>query len=68
MEDKPLVLEHGERFGKLKVLSQVRTKRGIRYRVGCECGYSGMLLRAAQLMKGSVTACQKCTDKKGLRK
>lgn len=53
-------LEHGERYGKLRVLRKVSTKRGIRYRVGCECGYSGMLLRAAQLMKGRVTACLKC--------
>lgn len=56
-----IVLEHGERYGKLRVLKQVRTKRGIRYRVGCGCGYSGMLLRAAQLMKGRVTACLRCS-------
>lgn len=56
----PIALEHGKIFGKLTVLGTVKTKRGNRYRVGCECGYSGMLLRAAQLTKGSVTACLKC--------
>jgi hypothetical protein len=56
----PITLEHGEVYGKLTVLDRVHTKRGTRYRVGCTCGYSGMLLRAAQLMKGSVKGCLKC--------
>ena len=56
----PIELQHGERYGKLTVLTKVRTNRGWFYRVGCVCGYNGMLLRAAQLMKGSVTACLKC--------
>lgn len=63
MNLKPITLEHGERFGKLTVLERVKgvDGRGWRYRVGCECGYQGMKpLRAAQLMKGKVTACRKC--------
>lgn len=56
----PIEIQHGERFGRLTVLKKLKTGRGTRYRVGCTCGYSGMLLRAAQLMKGSVTACLKC--------
>lgn len=61
--EKKLELHHGERFGKLTVLKKVMTKRGARYRVGCTCGYSGMLLRAADLMKGRVTSCLKCQGK-----
>ena len=54
-------LEHGERYGKLTVLEQVITKKGrTRYRVGCECGYSGMLCGVNQLMKGKVKSCVKC--------
>lgn len=57
-----MILEHGERYGKLTVLTKIKTARGTKYRCGCVCGYSGVLLRAAQLMKGSVTACLKCTS------
>ena len=54
-------LDHGERYGELTVLEQVITKKGrVRYRVGCECGYSGMLVRASHLMKGKVKSCLKC--------
>ena len=59
----PVELQHGERYGKLTVLAKVKTRRGWRYRVGCDCGYSGMLLRARQLMKGRITACTKCSSK-----
>lgn len=55
-----VALEHGERYGKFTVIGRIKTKRGIRYRVGCTCGYQKTLLRAAQLMKGSVKACLKC--------
>lgn len=60
MNLEPVELQHGERYGRLTVLEKVRTNLGWRYRVGCVCGYSGMLLRAGQLMKGSVTACLFC--------
>jgi hypothetical protein len=53
-------LHHGERFVKLTVIEKVSTNRGNRYRVGCVCGYSGMILRAGQLMSGRVTACLRC--------
>lgn len=56
----PVTLEHGERYGKLTVLKEVRTKRGTRYRVGCQCGYSGMLVKAKHLMEGRIGACLKC--------
>lgn len=49
-----MILEHGERYGKLTVLTKIKTARGTKYRCGCTCGFSGVLLRAAQLMKGSV--------------
>lgn len=56
MELRPIVLEHGERYGKLTVLR----KRGRRYSVGCECGFR-FLISAKKLMSGKVTACTKCT-------
>lgn len=62
MTTKPIELEHGERYGKLTVLKKIKTKRGIRYRCGCTCGNSDTIVRAAQLMKGSVTACLKCSS------
>jgi len=44
-------LEHGETFGKLRVIERVKTPAGrTRYRVGCECGYSGMLVRMSHLL------------------
>jgi hypothetical protein len=58
----PVTIEHGERFGKLTVLRRLETKRGIRYRCGCVCGYQRVMVRAAQLMKGSVSACLKCQE------
>ena len=60
MELKPVTLEHGEKFGRLTVIEPIKTKRGIRYRVGCLCGYSGLLVKANHLMKGRVKACLKC--------
>ena len=58
MNLKPITLQHGERFGKLRVLFQ--TPEG-RYAVGCECGYSGMKVRAKKLMRGEVTECRRCS-------
>ena len=53
--------EPGDRYGKLTVLEPVKTeKHGTKYRVGCVCGYSGMLVRAGALNSGRVTACRKC--------
>jgi phage-related protein len=60
----PTTLAHGERFGKLKVLGREKLKNrsGWKYRVGCECGYSGMLVRPQALMSGRVRSCVKCRD------
>ena len=58
---KPTTLESGERYGKLTVLAKVKTAHGTRYRVGCVCGNSKELHRAADLMKGKVTQCGKCS-------
>lgn len=53
----PIVLEHNERYGNLTVLR----KEGSKYRVGCSCGYSGMLVRARALMRADgVRSCRKC--------
>jgi hypothetical protein len=57
---QPSTFEHGERYGKLTVIEKVKTKNGARWRVGCECGYSGLLVRANDLLKGRMTACLKC--------
>lgn len=55
------LFDHGERYGRLRVLGHVETKKhGIKWRVGCECGYSGMLVTANQLLKGRKTSCGKC--------
>lgn len=58
---KPVTLKHGERYGKLTVLGRVDTKNGVRWRVGCACGYSGMLVRAREVMSGKVKACRECS-------
>jgi hypothetical protein len=57
---RPVELEHGERYGKLTVLGKVKTKNGTRWRCGCECGFSGVLVRTNELMKGRVKSCLKC--------
>jgi hypothetical protein len=62
MELKPVELEHGEKYGKLTVLGKVKTKNGVRWRCGCVCGYSGMLVRTNDLLKGRVTSCLKCSQ------
>ncbi len=60
-------LEHGERFGKLTVLKRATNAKGrgghvgnARYRCGCECGYSGLIVRGTDLRSGKVWACVKC--------
>lgn len=59
---KPAELEHGDRYGKLTVLEQLRNYKGaIRYRVGCECGHSGMVVTVGALTSGRRTACVKCS-------
>lgn len=59
----PALLEHGSRFGKLTVLEPVLRYNGARqYRVGCECGHSGMIVTAGALMNGRKKACKKCTS------
>ncbi len=59
----PVTLSHGERFGSLTVLKQIKTARGQRYLCGCECGFSGVIVSAGKLMKGTVKACLKCSSK-----
>ena len=56
----PVTLAHGERYGRLRVLGSVKTRNGLRYRVGCECGNSRELYRAVELMRGRVKECGKC--------
>lgn len=60
----PVTLERGERFSKLTVLHPIHIRGGILYQCGCECGYHGRgaRFRAAQLMKGKVKACRRCTS------
>lgn len=56
------LFDHGERYGRLRVLGPVETKKhGIKWRVGCECGYRGMLVTANQLLKNRKTACGRCS-------
>ena len=53
--------QHGDRFGRLTVLGVVPSKkRENRYRCGCTCGFSNVLVRAIHLNSGRVTACLKC--------
>lgn len=54
------IIEHGDRFGKLTALRQVKTSRGSAWRCGCACGFSDVIVRAAQLHRGRVTSCLKC--------
>ena len=62
MNLKPLTFDHAERYGKLRVLAKVKTKNGTRWRCGCECGFSGLLVRATDLLKGRVKSCLKCSQ------
>lgn len=57
----PIVLSHGELFGKLKVLEKLPHGR---YRVGCKCGRSNISFRAKALMSGRVKCCKKCAGKR----
>lgn len=51
-------LEHGEVYGKLKVLERLPCGR---YRCGCECGFSKDAYRALRLMRaGGVRECSRC--------
>ena len=56
----PVTLEHGESFGRLRILGCVKTPHGKMYRVGCECGNSRELYRAVELMRGRVKECARC--------
>lgn len=59
---EPSVLfAHGERYGKLTVLSRSPTKkkRSPEYIVGCVCG-ARFVTRGSHLRKGRVKACLKC--------
>lgn len=51
----PVTLEHGDVYGKLKVLR----KRGKRYSVGCVCGFR-FLVSKRKLETREVRACGKC--------
>jgi ribosome-associated translation inhibitor RaiA len=62
MELKPVEMSHGEKFGQLTVLGKVKTKNGVRWRCGCRCGFSGVLVRTNDLLKGRVTSCLKCSQ------
>ena len=52
-----MILEHGERYGKLTVLR--KTPSG-KYLVGCACGFSGIKVSAKKLMRGEVKSCRSC--------
>lgn len=53
-----MTLDHGEVYGKLKVLERLPTGR---YRVGCVCGFSKDSYRARRLMRaGGVRECSRC--------
>lgn len=55
------LFDHGERYGKLRVLGPVETKKhGLKWRVGCECGNSKDLVTANQLLKGRKVMCVRC--------
>ena len=60
MELKPVTMEKGEVYGKLTVLAKVKTKNGLKWRCGCQCGFSGVLVRTNELLKGKIKACLKC--------
>lgn len=47
-----MTLSHGERYGTLTVLGEVKTKNGLKYRVGCTCGYSKQLVKAGRFNRG----------------
>ncbi len=60
-------IEHGAVFGKLTVLRKATNTRGdgsnvgnARFRCGCVCGYSGLIVRGTDLRSGKVWACVKC--------
>jgi hypothetical protein len=64
MELAPVILEKGEVFGKLTVLTRVKAKtpEGL-WRCGCECGFAGVLARTSELMKGKVKSCRRCNGR-----
>jgi hypothetical protein len=62
MNLSPVTFEKGEKYGKLTVLGKVKTKNGVRWRCGCACGFSGVLVRTNDLLKGRVTSCLKCSQ------
>jgi hypothetical protein len=64
MNLEPVVLHHGEVYGKLTVLGKVEKsmRGGQLYRCGCECGYKNVVARAGQLLKGKVKSCLKCSS------
>lgn len=51
-------LARGEKFGTLTVLGPVAGEN-LRYRVGCTCGNSAILVTARQFDKGKAR-CRKC--------
>lgn len=56
----PVILEHGERYGKLTVLEK---RPNGKYRCGCTCGFSMVKARAKALTSGRVTSCRRCAGK-----
>lgn len=57
---KSATFEHGERYGTLTVLGPVKTKNGLKYRVGCACGFSKQLVRASRFNRGKER-CGRCS-------
>lgn len=57
-------LTHGERCGTLTVLGQVRTKNGLKFRVGCTCGFSKQLVRASRFNRGQEKCVRGCAKRK----
>lgn len=61
MKNQTNRIEHGERYGKLTVLESLKKyDGGTRYRVGCVCGHSGMVVTAGALTSGRLVACRRC--------
>lgn len=60
MNSEPITLERGEIYGTLTVLGPVKTKHGLKYRVGCSaCGRSKQLVRASKFNRGRER-CVRC--------
>ena len=58
MNLEPVILQHGEIFGQLKVLKKLPCGK---YQVGCACGNSKDAYRANALMRaGGWTKCSRC--------